>query len=104
MVRAISPHRRTTIHSSSRRMIPSSPTTVTTRIRPAGRTSTVLRPKELTTQSYESEVDMSTRVAQMVPVEILHDDMVGFGAGLPFPQFDLYGKRLFTERVQWGEI
>src|SRR5215471_16036887 len=48
---------------------------------------------------------MHHRVAQMVPVEILQDDMVGFEGNLPFPPvLDLYGKTLFSEKVLWGEI
>lgn len=47
---------------------------------------------------------MSNRIARMVPVEILQDDMVGFDSGLAFPVHDLNGKRAFTDKVLWGEI
>jgi hypothetical protein len=48
---------------------------------------------------------MHIRAAQMVPIEILQDDMVGFEGKLPFPPVpNLYGKTLLTEKVIWGEI
>src|SRR6476661_5448417 len=47
---------------------------------------------------------MSKRFGADVEVEFLQDDMVGF-VREPFNQeFDLYGKKLFTDKVRWGEV
>jgi hypothetical protein len=46
----------------------------------------------------------ASRIAQIVPVELLQDDMVGFESELPNPVQNFYGKTAFTDLVAFGEI